>query len=135
MNEPMPRLLDEEERILRVWTPVLLRTILVIAVALLLTGLTETLWQSSNDYADSLRQVQRAAPEAHEPIRYIVAAAADGSATAFAMLGLMVLTLVPLMRVGFCLLLFLKQRNRRFAFFTSYVLAGLAIGVMLGKIG
>jgi uncharacterized membrane protein len=47
----------------------------------------------------------------------------------------MILTLVPLTRVAFCLLFFIKTRNKAFVVFTAYVLAGLAAGVLLGRVG
>jgi uncharacterized membrane protein len=50
-------------------------------------------------------------------------------------LGLMILTLVPLARVIFSLLFFIKTRNKPFVIFTAYVLAGLVVGVLLGRIG
>ncbi len=135
MEERALLLIDEEERILRVWTPVLLRTILMVAVTLLLLALAQTFRRSHGNYAESLRWIQQTAPEAQKSLPYLAVGACHGSPTAIATLGLMVLTLVPLVRVSFCLLLFLRQRNREFVIFTSYVLAGLAIGVILGKIG
>jgi uncharacterized membrane protein len=45
------------------------------------------------------------------------------------------LTLVPLARVAFCLMLFIKQRDLIYVAFTAYVLAGLIAGIMLGSTG
>ena len=42
--------LGEEDRILRVWTPVLLRTILVIATVTLVAGLILMITQSPGNY-------------------------------------------------------------------------------------
>jgi uncharacterized membrane protein len=50
-------------------------------------------------------------------------------------LGLMVLTLVPLARVAFCFLLFVKERDGIYVAFTAYVLIGLVAGVILGRVG
>jgi uncharacterized membrane protein len=51
------------------------------------------------------------------------------------MLGLFVLTLVPLARVVFCFLLFIKERDYTYVAFTAYVLAGLIVGVLVGGAG
>ncbi len=50
-------------------------------------------------------------------------------------IGLMVLTLVPLARVVFCLLVFLRERDLIYVLFTAYVLVGLILGIFLGRIG
>jgi uncharacterized membrane protein len=50
-------------------------------------------------------------------------------------LGLYVLTLVPLARVAFCFLLFIKERDYAYVGFTAYVLAGLIVGMLLGSAG
>jgi uncharacterized membrane protein len=50
-------------------------------------------------------------------------------------LGLMVLTLVPLARVAFCFLLFVKERDGIYVAFTAYVLIGLVAGIVLGRVG
>jgi uncharacterized membrane protein len=68
-------------------------------------------------------------------MRSLIAAAAAGDGPEIATFGLFVLTLVPLARVAFCFILFLKQRSMVFAAFTAYVLAGLAAGLLLGRIG
>ena len=51
------------------------------------------------------------------------------------MLGLFVLTLVPLARVAFCFLFFIKERDYTYVAFTAYVLAGLIVGVLVGSVG
>ena len=45
------------------------------------------------------------------------------------------LTLVPLARVVFCFVLFIRERDYIYVAFTAYVLAGLIIGVLVGRIG
>jgi hypothetical protein len=37
--------------------------------------------------------------------------------------------------VTFCLMLFIKERDFAYIGFTAYVLAGLIIGLLLGRIG
>jgi uncharacterized membrane protein len=62
-------------------------------------------------------------------------AALRGDPRSIMMVGLLVLTLVPLGRVTFTFILFLKEGDRIFAVATAYVLAALIAGVMLGRIG
>ena len=124
-----------EDQILRVWTTILLRTILGAAVVLLTAGLLLTLLHSSNDYTGALRAIRHNPVQAHRSAFWVLVEVARGNAVAILTLGLFVLTLVPLARVSFCFLLFLKQKSLIFASFTAYVLAGLVIGMMLGRIG
>ena len=49
--------------------------------------------------------------------------------------GLFTLTLVPLARVAFCFLLFLRERDYAYVGFTAYVLIGLVVGILLGSGG
>ncbi len=49
--------------------------------------------------------------------------------------GLLVLTLVPLGRVGFTFVLFLKDRDLAFTVLTATVLLLLVVGVLLGRVG
>jgi uncharacterized membrane protein len=122
----------EEERILRFWTPVLLRVILVAAVVLMAlgTGLALFVARDRVDPATFRHPVS-----VHVPLTTVLSEGIRGNANAIATLGLMVLTLVPLVRVAFCFLLFLKERSGIFAAFTAYVLAGLIAGILLGRIG
>jgi len=122
----------EEERILRFWTPVLLRVILVAAVVLMALGTSLTLLVA-RDHVDPASFRHPAL--VHMPLTAILSEVIEGDANAIATLGLMVLTLVPLVRVAFCFLLFLKERSGIFAAFTAYVLAGLIAGILLGRIG
>jgi uncharacterized membrane protein len=123
-----------EDRILRVWTPLLLRLILSASVALLSAGLIASEIQWSGRHSDA----SAIAPNASigsATTHSLIAAASLGSGAAIATLGLFVLTLVPLARVAFCFILFVKQRSIVFAGFTAYVLAGLIAGILLGRIG
>jgi uncharacterized membrane protein len=111
----------DEERILRVWTPIILRTILVCAIAILLIGLL------------SMQKIGHL--QNRESVAALVAAALRGEPRATMTLGLMVLTLVPLARVAFCFLLFVKERDGIYVAFTAYVLIGLVAGIVLGRVG
>ena len=45
------------------------------------------------------------------------------------------LTLVPLARVAFCFILFIRERDYTYVALTAYVLAGLIVGVLVGSVG
>ncbi len=70
-----------------------------------------------------------------ESVAALVAASLRGEPRPIMTLGLMVLTLVPLARVAFCFLLFVKERDGIYVAFTAYVLIGLVAGVILGRVG
>jgi uncharacterized membrane protein len=126
----------EEERILRLWTPLILRTILVTAALILIGGLVTMGRQSPGYYVDHFRQIQHRGFHAEsEGFAQLWAGATRGSPHAILTIGLMVLTLVPLGRVAFCFLLFIKERDSTYVMLTAYVLAGLIFGVVLGRVG
>jgi hypothetical protein len=54
---------NAEDRILRVWTPILLRAILAAAVTLLTVGLLVSVMHSSNDYSSAFKQFGRTLPQ------------------------------------------------------------------------
>ena len=59
----------------------------------------------------------------------------EGNPHAVLTIGLFVLTLVPLARVAFCFILFIKERDYTYVALTAYVLAGLIVGVLVGSVG
>jgi uncharacterized membrane protein len=59
----------------------------------------------------------------------------QGNPHAVLTIGLFVLTLVPLARVAFCFILFIRERDYTYVAFTAYVLAGLIVGVLVGSVG
>ena len=59
----------------------------------------------------------------------------EGNPHAVLTLGLFVLTLVPLARVAFSFILFIRERDYTYVALTAYVLAGLIIGVLVGSVG
>jgi uncharacterized membrane protein len=126
---------NEEDRILRVWTPVLLRTILIAASIILLAGLAMMATHSPGYYVERYRAVQ--AGKIHDPETFpeLLHGFARGEPHAVMTIGLFVLTLVPLGRVAFCFLLFMKEKDFAYVGFTAYVLTGLIVGVLLGRIG
>ncbi len=126
---------DQEERILRLWTPLLLRSILVASVILLATGLVLAITGPSQHYVKTFENAQHGLT--HQPTSFpiIVHHALQGDPDAVMTIGLMVLTLVPLARVLFCFLLFLREGDFVYVLFTAYVLTSLILGIVLGRIG
>ncbi|MHB8384796.1 MAG: DUF1634 domain-containing protein [Candidatus Binataceae bacterium] len=125
----------EEDRILRVWTPLLLRTILIVATIILLAGLIMMAAQSPGHYAMRYHQVQGGHVHERQTFAQLVEAAGQADPHSVMTVGLFVLTLVPLARVAFCFMLFIKERDFAYVGFTAYVLIGLIAGILLGKIG
>ena len=125
-----------EDRILRTWTPLLLRTILTAAVAVLLVGLIYTAIKEPAYYVNRYHQA-RAGTARHqaENLIQLVQRSLQGDAHSILTLGLFVLTLVPLGRVAFTLILFIRERDVIYIAATAYVLTALIVGVMLGHIG
>jgi uncharacterized membrane protein len=125
----------QEDRILRVWTPVLLRTILIVATVILVIGLFKMITESPGYYVQRYHEIQAGHYHARETLAQEFAGAFRGDPHAITTLGLLVLTLVPLGRVAFCFLFFIKQRDYAYVGFTAYVLIGLLVGVWLGQMG
>jgi uncharacterized membrane protein len=126
---------NEEDRILRVWTPVLLRTILIAASILLVVGLVMMATHAPNYYVERYQAVRMGNFHDPETFEQLLHGMAQGDSHSIMTIGLFVLTLVPLGRVAFCFLLFIKERDFPYVGFTAYVLAGLIAGVLLGRIG
>ncbi len=125
----------EEDRILRLWTPILLRSIVVAAMITLITGLLLAAMRTPDYFVDRYRQVQHGHLIGRESLAVIWSRLLAGDPHAILTIGLFLLTLVPLVRVAFCLGLFIKTRDFAYVGFTGYVLAALIIGVLLGHIG
>jgi uncharacterized membrane protein len=135
MAEVQEQTLNEEDRILRVWTPILLRTILIISAIVLTFGLYLMVTKTPDFYVQRFHSIQAGHLHPNENFSQDVSQALAGDPHSVMTLGLFILTLVPLARVAFCFLLFLKERDYTFVFLTAYVLIGLLAGVLLGKIG
>lgn len=128
--------IDEEDRILRVWTPLILRTILFASVIILVAGIIAMATAAPGYYVQRFHAAQIASLR-HQPPSWsaTVQQAIHGNPHSLMTLGLLVLTLVPLGRVAFTFFLFAKEGDRVFTLATAYVLAGLIAGVLLGRIG
>jgi len=131
----MPK--QEEDRILREWTPFLLRTILITAMIFLVGGLILTYTIAPDYYVDRYRAVQQGHLIGKEKFGHgiLLGRIREGNPHAVLTIGLFVLTLVPLARVAFCFILFIRERDYTYVAFTAYVLAGLIVGVLVGSVG
>jgi uncharacterized membrane protein len=126
---------QDEDRILRVWTPVILRTVLAAAGIVLIIGLF-AMTTTPGEYVEHFHAVQSGTRvKDYGTLADLISRAWQGNPRSIMTVGLMILTLVPLARVAFCLMFFIKTRNKAFVIFTAYVLAGLVLGVMLGRVG
>ena len=129
----MPK--QEEDRILRVWTPILLRSILIAAMVLLVAGLILDYTYAPDYYVERYNAVMHGNLIGKENLALLVERIREGNPHTVLTLGLFVLTLVPLARVAFCFLLFIKERDYNYVGLTAYVLAGLIVGMMVGRAG
>ena len=130
----MPKL-DEENRILRVWTPFLLRTILIAAMVALVAGLVMAYTFAPDYFVERYHAVQQGRLIGKEKFGLLFDRVRQGNPHAVLTIGLFVLTLVPLARVAFCFILFIRERDYTYVAFTAYVLAGLIVGVLVGSVG
>ncbi len=126
---------SEEDRILRVWTPFLLRTILAVAAFILVTGLILMATRDPGYYLSRYRLARSGVVHERMSFSALVRDSVLGDPHSVMTVGLLVLTLVPLGRVAFCFLLFLIEKDYTYVAFTAYVLLGLIAGVLLGRIG
>ncbi len=128
--------IGEEDRILRVWTPVVLRGVLLLAVTILIIGLIATVIYSPGYYVTHFHQVQRGDVNyAPQDWSRLFRDAVQGDPRDIMTLGLVALTLVPLVRVAFTFVLFVREGDRAFIVATAYVLTGLIAGIVLGRVG
>jgi uncharacterized membrane protein len=129
----MPK--QEEDRILREWTPILLRSILIAAMIFLVSGLILDYTFAPDYYVDRYRDVQQGHLIGREKFALLFERIRTGNPHAVLTVGLFVLTLVPLARVAFCFILFIRERDYTYVALTAYVLAGLIVGVLVGSVG
>ncbi|MFZ0677817.1 DUF1634 domain-containing protein [Candidatus Binatus sp.] len=129
----MPK--QEEDRILREWTPILLRSILIAAMILLVAGLILDYTFAPDYFVERYHAVQQGHLIGKEKFGLLFDRIREGNPHAVLTLGLFVLTLVPLARVAFCFILFIKERDYTYVALTAYVLAGLIVGVLVGSVG
>jgi len=125
-----------EDKILRAWTPLLLRTILIAASVILMGGLIYTGIKEPAYYVNRYELVRAGtAKRPADGAIKLVEKSFSGDAHSILTLGLLVLTLVPLGRVVFTLMLFIRERDVVYIVATAYVLSALILGMILGTIG
>src|SRR5260370_29356439 len=129
----MPK--QEEDRILRVWTPILLRSILITAMVLLVAGLVLDYTYAPNYYVERYNAVMHGHLIGKEKFGLLAEHIREGNPHAVLTIGLFVLTLVPLAPVAFSFVLVIMERDYIYVGLTAYVLAGLIVGVMVGSAG
>jgi uncharacterized membrane protein len=127
--------ISKENQILREWTPLILRTLLLISSTMLVLGLLIMALSAPGYYVQRFHAAEHGRSHIRQEWSQLGQAALRGDPRSIMMLGLLVLTLVPLGRVAFTFVLFVKEKDRIFALATAYVLAALIAGVMLGRIG
>ena len=126
---------EEENRILRVWTPILLRTILIVAMIALVAGLVMAYTFAPDYYVQRYHEVRQGHLIAGKNLAVLFDRIRDRNPHAVLTLGLFVLTLVPLARVAFCFILFIRERDYTYVALAAFVLAGLIVGVLVGSVG
>jgi|SRR5271163_3766697 uncharacterized membrane protein len=127
---------QDEERILRVWTPVILRASVLTSAVLLIVGLITMGLSAPGFYVERVNEIRTEGRTAAKlDWSTTTVEALHGHPRAILMLGLLVLTLVPIGRVGFTFCFFLKEGDHAFTALTATVLLLLIVGVMLGRVG
>ncbi len=139
MNHPEPfsptPATADEDRILRTWTPLILRSVLIVSTVVLTIGIVATVLHAPGFYVERFHALQRGHLQDAENLWTLFVGLKAGSPHSIMTIGLYVLTLVPLVRVAFTLVLFLKDQDYIYVAATAYVLGGLILGMMLGRIG
>lgn len=127
---------EEEDRILRVWTPLILRGSVIASAVVLAAGLIAELVMTPGFYLERFHELQQGGQlRGQESWSTLFGRALKGRPHELLTIGLLLLTLVPLGRVGLSFLVFARERDRAFIFVTGYVLVMLIVGMMLGRIG
>jgi uncharacterized membrane protein len=125
----------EEDRILRTWTPLILRTILIVSAITMVAGIALSVAFAPDYYVHRFQGIQHGQLFGRESFAQLEEGMRQGQPHAVMIIGLYGLTLVPLARVAFTFVLFLKERDFIYVAATAYVLAALIFGVMLGRVG
>jgi len=127
---------DEEIRLLRAWTPRVLRGALAASAALLALGLALLGATEPSSYVVRYRELQDGRLSGrHESLVHLVEEIARARPRALLVAGLLVLTLVPIGRVALAAIIFARQRDWLFVAMTTLVLLLLGVGVVLGHVG
>jgi uncharacterized membrane protein len=125
----------EEDHALRRWTPILLRSIVIVSMSVLSAGLLLTATIAPAHFEGRYREVQMGHLIGRESFATLLSQLFAGQPHAVTTTGLFLLTLVPLARVAFCLFLFIRTRDFAYVGITAYFFAALILGLLLGRIG
>ncbi|MGD0677596.1 MAG: DUF1634 domain-containing protein [Polyangiaceae bacterium] len=126
----------DEDRLLRVWTPRILRGALAASTVLLAVGLCVVAAKAPASYIAEYRALQQGRDSTpRENLSGLLGQLAHGQSRALLVAGLLMLTIVPIGRVAFTVVVFLRQRDWLFTALTALVLSLLVVGVVLGRIG
>jgi uncharacterized membrane protein len=125
----------EGDRILRAWTPLILRTILILSSIVMVVGIAQTLEIAPGYFVGRFHAIQLGQLHVRESLPQLIDGMRHGDPHGIMIIGLYLLTLVPLARVAFTFVLFLRERDFVYVIATAYVLIALIVGVMLGRVG
>src|SRR5271154_5262707 len=131
----MENVTAEEDRILRTWTPLILRSMLILSSIVMAAGIGQSLAFAPGFYIHRFHTIQQGQLRLRENLVQLLETAVHGDPHGIMTTGLYLLTLVPLARVAFTFVLFLKERDFIYVAATAYVLTALVVGVMLGRVG
>jgi uncharacterized membrane protein len=101
----------------------------------LIAGLILTYTIAPDYYVQRYDEVRQGHLIGKERLGTLLERIREGNPHAVLTIGLFELTLVPLARVAFCFILFIKERDYTYVALTAYVLAGLIVGVLVGSVG
>src|SRR5271154_4900768 len=116
----MPKL--EEDRILREWTPILLRSILIAAMIFLIVGLILDYTFAPDYYVQRYQAVQHGQLLGKEKFGLLYDRVRFGKPKKVLKIGVLVLTLVQRARVAFCFMIFIRERDYTYVALPAYVL-------------
>lgn len=125
----------KEDRILRTWTPIILRAILIVSAIIMVIGIAQAIALAPDFYLRRFHAIQHGQLHVREGFAQLAEGMRQGDPHAVMTVGLYVLTLVPLVRVAFTFVLFVREQDSIYVAATAYVLAGLVLGVLLGRVG
>lgn len=127
---------EDEDRLLHVWTPRILRGALAASMVLLVAGLCLIGVSAPGSYVARFHALKHGVrrPQPEGPFA-LLGDALHGHGRALLVIGLLVLTLVPIGRVAFCMLVFVRGRDWIFSVLTAVVLGLLCAGILLGRMG
>src|SRR5215467_11030856 len=120
--------MSEEDRILRQWTPLILRTLLGVSTAVMALGLVIMAATTPGYYVQRFHAAEHGRKSIRQEWSELGESVLEGNARSIMVMGLLTLTLVPLGRVAFTFILFVRERDGIFALATAYVLAALITG-------